>query len=76
MGEPGAKFSITLFLNLAGFAGQNPVCLDISGTNGGTLALCQQYHMVEKFETARMYTGQTPNINWNNVYGITTFELG
>jgi GNAT superfamily N-acetyltransferase len=65
-----------LFLNLAGFAGQEPVYLDISDTNDGALALCRQYHMAQKFETARMYTGETPRVNWNNVYGITTFELG
>lgn len=65
-----------LFLNLCLFAGQAPVYLDIPETNDGARALCRQYRMAEKFETARMYTGVTPEVNWGNVFGITTFELG
>lgn len=65
-----------LLLSLAHFAGQSPVYLDIPETNESARTLCQQYRMVERFETARMYTGDIPNARWNNVYGITTFELG
>jgi hypothetical protein len=73
-------FAKTVYLFLAcptaSIAGQEPVNLDVAETNGGALAPCRKYRMVAKFETARMYTGQTPDIDRNKVYGITTFELG
>ncbi len=65
-----------LFIGLARFAEGAPVYLDISETSGGARALCERYRMTQKFETARMYTGEIPKINWDRVYGITTFELG
>lgn len=66
----------SLFWDLAGFAEGSPVYLDISEKNDGAKALCARHAMTVKFETARMYTGEIPKINWNGVYGITTFELG
>ena len=65
-----------LFQGLAALADQEPVFLDISETNKEALALCQAQGMTAQFETARMYTGPTPDLPWDQVYGITTFELG
>lgn len=66
----------SLFLNLTLFAKQSPVYLDITETNQAANALCKKFRMMVKFETARMYTGEAPDIHLENVYGITTFELG
>ncbi len=65
-----------LFQGLAALADQEPVFLDISETNKEALALCQAQGMTAQFETARMYTGPAPDLPWDQVYGITTFELG
>jgi hypothetical protein len=32
--------------------------------------------MTEVFGCARMYNGPAPQLPWDRIYGITTFELG
>jgi hypothetical protein len=32
--------------------------------------------MIPIFECVRMYTGELPNIDWHNVFAVTTLELG
>lgn len=53
-----------------------PIFLDLPEPNPAALALAQHYQMNPVFETARMYTQTTPNIPLDQVFGITTFELG
>lgn len=65
-----------LFVSLANAAGAEPVFLDVPEFNDDALAMCGRYGMAVQFETARMYTGAIPDVQWDNVYGITTFELG
>lgn len=65
-----------LFLGLADFAEGSAVSLDIIEPNEKARALCGRFGMARQFETARMYTGETPALDWDGVYGITTFELG
>lgn len=50
--------------------------LDIPEVNKKAYALTQAFLMESVFETARMYTKETPNIDLSKVYGITSFELG
>lgn len=52
------------------------IYLDISEENQAAMALVRQLNMTFVFETARMYSGSRPDLNWDQVYGITTFELG
>ena len=52
------------------------VYLDIPEPNANANQLTSHYHMEKVFETARMYTRYTPNITLQNIYGVTTFELG
>lgn len=52
------------------------VFLDIPTTNNDAVALVKKYGGKYVFECARMYYGEIPNIPINNIYGITTFELG
>jgi hypothetical protein len=40
------------------------------------VALVQRYSMQPVFETARMYKGSPPSIPIEQVYGVTSFELG
>ena len=53
-----------------------PVYIDIPTNNESAVRLTKKYNTTYIFECARMYYGEQPKINMNNVYGITTFELG
>lgn len=53
-----------------------PVYLDIPEVNSNINRLIKKYNLSKVFECGRMYTGEIPNINLNNLYGVTTFELG
>ncbi|MRS64764.1 GNAT family N-acetyltransferase [Larkinella terrae] len=55
---------------------QSPYYLDVPAINPEAVALAGRHGMQPVFETARMYTGSTPDVNLNGVFGVTTFELG
>ena len=65
-----------LFLNLAHYAKDSPIYLDIPENNPAAIALVKRYQLEKVFETARMYLKEPPNIATKNIYGITSFELG
>lgn len=50
--------------------------LDTPELNNAAVALAQRYGMSVVFETARMYTREQPLIALNQLFGVTTFELG
>lgn len=52
------------------------VYLDVPATNPAAVALAQRHAMTPVFETARMYTGDAPQLAHDRIFGITTFELG
>ena len=52
------------------------IYLDISEENLAARSLVEKMEMQFVFETARMYSAGKPDVNWQEVYGITTFELG
>lgn len=53
-----------------------PIFLDVPEPNAEGLAIAAHYQMTPEFETARMYLGKAPELRLNNIFGITTFELG
>jgi len=53
-----------------------PVFLDIPECNSDARALAESRGMQKVFETARMYTGDFPDLPLDNLFGVTTFELG
>jgi len=53
-----------------------PIFLDVPEPNSRALDLVEHYAMEPKFEVIRMYRNGMPNLNLQNIYGITTFELG
>jgi len=55
---------------------QTPVYLDPPASNAVAINLAQSLGMRMVFETARMYKGATPSLPIENIYGITSFELG
>lgn len=61
---------------LTGLAAGQPVFLDIPVCNQAAVQLVERYGMHKVFETARMYTGPQPVLPLEQIYGITSFELG
>jgi GNAT superfamily N-acetyltransferase len=67
----------SLFLALKSKAKPSePVFLDIPEVNQDAVTLTERYNMKVSFETARMYTGEMPDIQVNRLFGVTSFEIG
>lgn len=66
-----------LYQALCRMAPQNePVYLDVPEVNAEALCLANRYKLQKVFETARMYSGQFPQLQLEKLYGVTSFELG
>lgn len=52
------------------------IVLDVPETNPAAVALAERYGMTSVFETARMYTQDPPALQIEQVFGVTSFELG
>lgn len=52
------------------------VYLDPPASNADAIKLAKKLNMTLVFETARMYRGISPKLPINEIYGITSFELG
>lgn len=70
------KIADELFLALVNHAQEGPVFLDIPENNRHALALVKRYQFEKVFETVRMYLKGEPALPMDEIYGITTFELG
>tara|TARA_B100000315_G_scaffold251670_1_gene286924 strand:- start:33 stop:884 length:852 start_codon:yes stop_codon:yes gene_type:complete len=67
----------SLFLALKSKASaSDAILLDTPEINQAAVALAQKYNMQVSFETARMYTGECPNLPLNRIFGVTSFEIG
>lgn len=53
-----------------------PVYLDIPEINPAALQLVREHGMEQVFATGRMYLKGAPDIDYQRIFGITTFELG
>ncbi|ETW95916.1 MAG: acetyltransferase [Candidatus Entotheonella gemina] len=58
-----------------GVRGQNLI-VDMPETNDAALKLAASYRMERTFATARMYQKGLPDLAYDKIFGITTFELG
>lgn len=65
-----------LFRALAASMPGEVIVLDVPETNPAAVALAERHGMSSVFETARMYTKETPAIAVERVFGVTSFELG
>lgn len=65
-----------LFRALSAQAAGAPIYLDIPEPNEGARALVARYGMSEVFATARLYTKEAPDLPLDEIYGVTSFELG
>ncbi|MFA5012876.1 MAG: GNAT family N-acetyltransferase [Ignavibacteria bacterium] len=50
--------------------------LDVPAVNKRAIRICEKMYMKKVFETVRMYNKYIPDVPVNNVFGVTTFELG
>ncbi len=50
--------------------------LDIPEPNREARRLVREHNMQKVFETARMYTGKSPDLPLDRIFGVTSFELG
>lgn len=53
-----------------------PVFLDVPERNEAAMALARRHDLHEVFGCARMTLGPPPALPWDEVFGVTTFELG
>lgn len=65
-----------LFLALCAHARGQLVFLDVPELNEPAKAMAVRHGMKEVFATARMYRGGMPELPVNEIFGVTTFELG
>ncbi len=65
-----------LYCALSDRACGEPVFLDTPENNPDALGLAERHGLREVFGCARMYLGEAPATPWQNIYGVTTFELG
>lgn len=66
-----------LFQSLVNNIAKNsPIYLDIPEINPSAITLIKKYDMQKVFSTARMYTQDPPQLPIEQIYGVTTFELG
>ena len=70
------KIAEELFKSCLSIAPNDSIFIDIPTTNQNAVSLVKKYKGKYVFECARMYYGEIPKIDVNNIYGITTFELG
>lgn len=52
------------------------ISLDVPQANKPAVKLARSFGLEPSFETARMYRGPAPELPIDNIFGITTFELG
>ena len=71
-----AEAAEALFQALCSQVVGKPINLDVPENNAAAMGLAERHGMSEVFGCARMYYGEAPHIDWNKVFGITTFELG
>ena len=52
------------------------IYLDTPEMNPAAIKLAERYHMTVSFETARMYSGDAPELPLQRTFGVTSFEIG
>ncbi|MBJ8338052.1 hypothetical protein JGU71_04060 [Antrihabitans sp. YC3-6] len=61
---------------LATGTGVEAIAIDIPDRTRSAVAVATEAGMQPTFETARMYTGPLPDVDYANVFGVTSLELG
>ena len=70
------EIAAALVSALAAKMGAKAVAIDVPDINKPGVALVEAAGMKPSFETARMYTGADPEVDYAGLFGVTSFELG
>jgi GNAT superfamily N-acetyltransferase len=65
-----------IFRALKASVPEETVYLDVPEPNTKAVDMAKKYGMNKMFKTIRMYSKKEPDIKLQNVYGVTSFELG
>lgn len=71
-----ARAAEALYMRLATFAAGGPLFIDAPDNNPAAIELVHRHRMAEVFGCARMYLNAAPVVAREQVFGVTTFELG
>lgn len=66
----------TLLATLVTPAATDMIFIDIPGPNHAAVEMARRFGLAPAFETARMYLGAPPDLPPDEIFGITTLELG
>lgn len=70
------EIAAALVAALAAKTGSRAVAIDVPDCNKPAVKLAEQMGLKPAFETARMYTGADPAVDYAGVFGVTSLELG
>jgi Acetyltransferase (GNAT) domain len=70
------EIAASLVSSLAAKTGATAVAIDMPDINKPAIALAERMGLKPSFETARMYTGPDPKIDYAGLFGVTSLELG
>lgn len=71
-----AEIADQLYLALSAKVSGQVVYLDVPEINDEALALAAKHKLRESFGCARMYLGPAPALDYKQIYGSTSYELG
>lgn len=72
----GADEAEALFCGLRAAAVGESIYLDVPENNKLATELARRHNLKESFGCARMYRGNFPMLPYDQIYGVTSFELG
>lgn len=70
------EIAASLISSLAAKTGATAVAVDMPDVNKPAIALAERIGLKPSFETARMYTGADPKLDYAGLFGVTSLELG
>ncbi len=70
------EIAASLVSGLAAKTGATAVAIDMPDINKPAIALAERIGLKPSFETARMYTGPDPKVDYAGLFGVTSLELG
>jgi hypothetical protein len=70
------EIAVSLVAALAAKMGATALAIDVPDRNNAAVKLVEQMGLKPSFETARMYTGVDPEIDYAGLFGVTSLELG
>ena len=71
-----ATIAATIFAALVSHRGVGAISLDVPDAHSEALELARSVGLTETFRCAYMVSGPIPQMRWDQVFGVTTLEIG